>query len=121
MEWYISVLKNYAVFEGRARRKEYWMFFLFNIIVSVILGFIDGLLGTSFLGIIYALAIFVPTLALSVRRLHDTGRSGWWMLIAFIPIIGTLALFVFFILEGEESENQYGLNPKVANEGEAVA
>ncbi|MCF6440511.1 DUF805 domain-containing protein [Pseudoalteromonas luteoviolacea] len=121
MEWYISVLKNYAVFEGRARRKEYWMFILFHTIATVILTLVDGLLGTSFLSIIYALAVFIPSLALSVRRLHDTGRSGWWMLIALIPIIGTLALLVFVILEGEESENQYGLNPKGASEGEAVA
>ncbi|MDK1287594.1 DUF805 domain-containing protein [Pseudoalteromonas umbrosa] len=121
MEWYISVLKNYAVFEGRSRRKEYWMFFLFNFIASFIFGFFDGLFGTSFLSIIYALVILVPSIALSIRRLHDTGRSGWWLLIAFVPVIGALALLVFAVLEGDEGENQYGPNPKGLSKDEAVA
>ena len=85
MNWYLDVLKKYAVFSGRARRKEYWFFVLFNIVISLVLGLIDGVIGSAsaetgvgLLGGIYALAILIPTIAVAVRRLHDTGRSGWW-------------------------------------------
>ena len=93
VNWYIQVLKNYAVFSGRARRREYWMFFLFNLIIAIILGIIEGVIffdpesSRSILGTLYGLAILIPSLAVGVRRLHDTGRSGWWMLIGLIPII----------------------------------
>lgn len=122
MNWYLAVLKKYADFNGRARRKEYWLFFLFNILVSVALSIIDSILGTGrgesgtgLLGGLYVLAIFLPSLAVSVRRLHDTGRSGWWMLISLIPVIGSLVLFVFFCFDSQTGTNRYGINPKELN------
>ncbi|MFC7933062.1 DUF805 domain-containing protein [Streptomyces cinereoruber] len=115
MNWYLDVLKKYAVFSGRARRKEFWMFQLFNIIAAVILMTVDMLLGTyPLLYGIYALGIFLPSLGLSVRRLHDTGRSGWWLLIGLVPLVGGIVLFVFTVLEGEQQQNAYGPNPKLA-------
>ena len=115
MNWYLDVLKKYAVFSGRARRKEYWMFFLINLIIAFVLGFIDGIIGSSgVLGILYALAVLIPGIAVSIRRLHDTNRSGWWLLIALVPLIGTIALIVFLVQDGQPGENQYGPNPKTA-------
>ena len=120
MNWYLEVLKKYAVFNGRARRKEYWFFFLFNILVSILLAAIDMAIGSfnaeagmGLLGGIYALAVLIPSIAVSVRRLHDTGRSGWWLLIALVPIIGVIVL-VIFMLQDSKPENQYGPNPKAA-------
>ncbi len=119
MNWYLEVLKKYAVFSGRARRKEYWYFFLFSLIISIVLAVVDGVTGSfsaeagvGLLGGIYALAVLIPGLAVSVRRLHDTGRSGWWLLIALIPVIGAIVLLVFMVLEGKLDTNQYGSNPK---------
>lgn len=119
MNWYLEVLKKYAVFSGRARRKEYWYFFLFSLIISIVLAVVDGVTGSfsaeagvGLLGGIYALAVLIPGLAVSVRRLHDTGRSGWWLLIALIPVIGAIVLLVFMVLEGKPGTNQYGSNPK---------
>ncbi|HDQ44610.1 MAG TPA: DUF805 domain-containing protein [bacterium] len=120
MNWYIGVLKKYTVFTGRARRKEYWMFFLFNFIISFVLSYVDraaGLAGTAMggvgvLGGLYALFILIPGIAVSVRRLHDTDRSGWWLLIAFIPVAGAIVLLVFMVLEGQKGNNRYGPNPK---------
>lgn len=119
MNWYLEVLKKYAVFSGRARRKEYWYFVLVNIIIAFILGIVDNALGnvsqrtgTGLLGSIYALAIFLPGIGVAVRRLHDTGRTGWWILIAFVPFIGALVLLVFMVLEGQSGGNEYGTDPK---------
>ncbi|MEF1309848.1 DUF805 domain-containing protein [Vibrio mytili] len=112
MDWYISVLKKYAVFNGRARRKEYWMFFLFNLLISLALGIVDGLLGTTIIGGLYGLAVLIPSIALTVRRLHDIGRTGWWALIGFIPFIGLIVLLVFAATDGESGNNQYGPDPK---------
>lgn len=118
MNWYLEVLRKYAVFSGRARRKEYWMFAVFNIIISIILGIIDAVLfkksetDLGILGAIYALAVLLPSLAVSVRRLHDTGRSGWWLLISFIPLLGWLVLLIFMILDSEPGDNEYGPTPK---------
>jgi len=118
MNWYLDVLKKYAVFAGRARRKEYWMFVLFNVIISIVLGFIDGMMGTGghsgigLLGGIYTLAVLLPAIAVAARRLHDTGRTGWWLLIAFVPIIGALVLLVFMVLDSQPGTNDYGPNPK---------
>ena len=121
MSWYLQALKKYAVFGGRSRRMEYWYFVLFNIIVSIVLGVIDGLLGTSgsyagagLLSGIYGLAVLIPSLAVTVRRLHDTDRTGWWILIALVPLIGVIVLLVFALLEGTPGNNQYGPNPKGA-------
>jgi len=120
MNWYLEVLRKYAVFSGRARRKEYWMFFLFNLIISFLLGVIDGVMGTfspeaglGLLGGIYSLAVLIPSIAVTIRRLHDTGRTGWWFLLIFIPLIGAIVLLVFMVLDSEEGTNDYGPNPKV--------
>jgi uncharacterized membrane protein YhaH (DUF805 family) len=115
MEWYLEVLKKYAVFSGRSRRKEYWMFFLFNLIIAFVLGFIEGILGIpGVVGMLYSLAVLIPGIAVSVRRLHDTGRSGWWLLIALIPLIGAVVLLIFMVQEGKNEPNDFGQNPKLA-------
>jgi len=115
MNWYIGVLKKYAVFSGRARRTEYWMFVLFNIIISFVLGFVEGLVGgPGVLGMLYSLAVLIPGFAVGFRRLHDTDRSGWWVLICLIPFIGAIALIVILALDGTPGQNKYGANPKEA-------
>ena len=121
MGWYIEALKKYAVFSGRSRRKEYWYFVLFSVIVSLVLSAIDALLGTfssstnvGLLSGIYALAIIVPSIAVSVRRLHDIDRTGWWVLISLVPVIGFLVLLVFAVLDGTPGENRFGPNPKAS-------
>ena len=119
MNWYLDVLKKYAVFTGRARRKEYWMFTLFQIIFLVVAMILDNIIGTAIDGvgyglfyIVYALATLIPSLAAGVRRLHDTGRSGWMLLIGLIPIVGSIWLLVLMVLEGNPGENEYGADPK---------
>jgi uncharacterized membrane protein YhaH (DUF805 family) len=113
MNWYLDAWKNYLNFEGRARRQAYWMFVLFNIIIALALGFIDGLLGIGgILGFVYGLAIFLPGLAVAVRRLHDIGKSGWWLLIGLVPIIGFIVLIIFAVTDSQPGTNQYGPNPK---------
>ena len=120
MNWYLKVLKQYTDFNGRARRTEYWMFALFNMIFATIAMVLDYVLGISFgelgfygpLYLIYALAMFLPGLAVGVRRLHDVGKSGWMYLIALIPLIGAIWLLVLMVTDGESSENKYGINPK---------
>ncbi len=114
MNWYLDVLKNrYAQFQGRARREEFWMFILIYILISIAVGVVDAILGTRILGAIYGLALLVPCIALSARRLHDINRSGWWQLIGLIPIVGTIILIFWFATEGQEESNQYGMNPKM--------
>lgn len=88
MSWYLKVLGQYAQFDGRARRKEYWFYALFNFIVSLLLTLIGRLIHLNWLDYLYGLLVFIPTLAVTVRRLHDTGRRGWWILLELIPIIG---------------------------------
>jgi uncharacterized membrane protein YhaH (DUF805 family) len=113
MEWYLKVLKNYVGFSGRARRKEYWMFFLVNLIVSIALSIIEWVIGLpTVLTGLYSLAIFLPSLAVTIRRLHDTNRSGWWVLISLVPFIGVIVLLVFTVLDSDPHENNYGPNPK---------
>jgi uncharacterized membrane protein YhaH (DUF805 family) len=113
MNWYIGVLQKYFDFSGRARRTEFWMFVLFNIIVSVVLYLIDNyVLGMPILASIYGLAVLLPFLGVSVRRLHDTGRSGWWLLIGLIPLIGAIILIIFYVQDSQPGANQYGPNPK---------
>ena len=116
MNWYLDVIKNkYAKFDGRARRKEYCMFFLFNILIAVGLAIIEAIIGLpGILGGIYALAVLIPGIAVTVRRLHDTGRVGWWILIAFLPLIGLIVLLVFMVLDSQPGDNAYGPNPKAA-------
>jgi uncharacterized membrane protein YhaH (DUF805 family) len=118
MDWYLGVLKKYAQFEGRARRKEYWMFVLINFLIAIVLGVVDnalGLVGSSGIGMLgglYALAVLVPGIAVGVRRLHDTGRSGWWLLIGFVPLIGAIVLLVFLVGAGNAGPNAHGDDPK---------
>jgi len=120
MDWYIKVLKQYVDFSGRARRKEYWMFALFNVIFTIAAIILEIVLGISphdqpFGGLIttlYGLAVFIPGLAVGVRRLHDVGKSGWWVLIAIIPIVGAIILLVWFCTDSQAGENEWGDNPK---------
>ncbi|UPM54726.1 DUF805 domain-containing protein [Gottfriedia acidiceleris] len=113
MEWYLKVLKNYAVFNGRARRTEYWMFFLFNAIITIILSILQSIADIdNILTGIYGLLTILPSLAVGARRLHDSGRSGWWLLIGIIPFIGTIILIIFFCLDSEVGDNRFGANPK---------
>ena len=112
MNWYLGVLKKYADFSGRARRKEFWMFALINFVIMVVLSFIDGMIGIPVLGGIYALGVLLPSLAVGARRLHDIGRTGWWQLIGLVPFIGILVLIIFFVLDSNPGDNKYGPNQK---------
>ncbi|MBE8737205.1 DUF805 domain-containing protein [Aeromonas veronii] len=116
MNWYISVLKQYAVFSGRARRTEYWMFVLCNVIVMLLLGMVDKLISgdNELISSIYSLAVLLPSLAVAARRLHDTDRSAWWLLLGLIPIIGTLVLIYFMVCNGQQGPNRFGDDPKAA-------
>ncbi|MGZ5017203.1 MAG: DUF805 domain-containing protein [Methylobacter sp.] len=118
MNWYLEVLKKYADFNGRARRKEYWFFFLISTVISIFLAVIDDFTGAiseeagiGLLSGLYALAVLIPGLSVTVRRLHDTNRSGWWILIGLIPVIGGIALLICMVLDSTPGSNQYGPNP----------
>lgn len=125
MSWYVGVLKKYAVFSGRARRKEYWMFILVNFLIMSLLGL---LLNMTLLASLYALAILLPWVSVTIRRLHDVGRSGWWALLGLAPIfepvmpapislvtvVMWIALHVFMLLGSQPGENRFGPNPKTA-------
>ena len=113
VNYYVGCLKNYAKFDGRARRKEYWMFVLGNFIIGFVLGFILGIIGAPpYIGYIYSLAVLVPSIAVAVRRLHDIGKSGVWYFINFIPCIGSIWLIVLLCQDSMPGENEYGVNPK---------
>lgn len=120
MKWYLKVLKQYADFNGRARRTEYWMYLLFNMIFAAVAAVLDNILGLKFspeipygyIYLLYGLAVFLPGLGVAVRRLHDVGKSGWFMLIALIPIIGGIWLIVLMATDGTPGRNEYGVNPK---------
>lgn len=119
MNWYLQALKKYADFSGRARRREYWFFVLFYIIIVIVLMILDGFVGTNIAGAsigiltgIYMLAMLIPGLAVSVRRLHDTGRSGWWLLIELVPLVGAIVLLVFMVSDSQPGQNAYGPSPK---------
>ena len=121
MEWYLKVINSYFDFSGRSRRMEYWMFILINSIISVFCILLDSMLGTVWsigygpIYIGYGLAVFVPGLAVAIRRLHDIGKSGWYYLLVIIPIIGPIWLIILFVTEGEQGDNKYGPNPKNDN------
>ena len=118
-EHFLDVITNhYADFEGRARRKEYWMFFLFNFIVSTVLSIIMGMISETAASVVsglYGLALLLPGLSLGVRRLHDTGKSGWMILLGLIPLVGAIILLVFFCTDSQPGTNEYGPNPKGIN------
>ena len=128
MEWMLMPLKRYAEFSGRTRRKEYWMFVLFYLIAFVALSIVEGVLGMAGsvgpygpLTAIFLLAVIIPSIAVGIRRLHDTDRSGWWLLIALVPLIGGLILLYFSVLEGTSGPNQYGPDPKGGQSSEVFA
>ncbi len=123
MQYYISVLKHYATFSGRARRKEYWMFVLFNFIFLVVAAILDNFLGTTFkvtgialpygyIYLLYALFVFIPSLSVLIRRLHDVNKSGWFIFICLIPLIGAIWMLVLLCTDGTPEINKYGPNPK---------
>ncbi len=115
--WKKVVLENYLNFTGRARRAEFWWYFLANLIISIVLNIIDAGLGwgSGYGGIlsgIYGLAVLLPGLAVGIRRLHDTDKSGWWLLLVFIPIVGLIVLIVFWATDGTRGANDYGMSEK---------
>jgi uncharacterized membrane protein YhaH (DUF805 family) len=111
--WKKVVLENYARFDGRARRAEFWWYFLANLIISVVLNIVDAVLGLSgVLTLVYGLAVLIPGLAVAVRRLHDTDKSGWWLLIALVPIVGIIVLIVFWATDGTRGANEHGMSEK---------
>ena len=113
MHWYFAVLYKYAVFDGRSHREELWTFALWDFIIILILMILGAMIGLHWvILILYRLAVAVPGIAVTIRRLHDTGRSGWWYLIGFIPIIGTIVLIIILVQDSQPSFNQYGRNPK---------
>jgi uncharacterized membrane protein YhaH (DUF805 family) len=128
MKWYLKVLRQFADFRGRARRTEYWMFTLFNLIFFAVAAALDNLTGLTFkitsatgetipffygwIYLLYALFVIIPGLAVSVRRLHDVGKSGWMILIAFIPIVGAIWLLVLHCTDSQPGPNNWGPNPK---------
>ena len=123
MKWYIKAIKKYAVFGGRASRKEFWYFVLFNIFAYYLLWYVDIFIGwpesrevgyVGVLGTIFTLAILIPTVAVSVRRLHDTNRNGWWFLLGLAPFVSIVFLF-FMVQDGQMGENKYGLNPQATS------
>lgn len=115
MEWYLKAVRNYAGFSGRARRREYWMFALFNAIIVFVLAMIDRVVfgaDTPVLSGLYTLAVVIPSVAVAVRRLHDTGRSAWWLLVGLVPVVGGIILLVFYLLDSDAGPNEYGPSPK---------
>jgi uncharacterized membrane protein YhaH (DUF805 family) len=103
-----SGFNHYTDFEGRASRPAVWWWFLFGIIVGLSATILDAIIGTTILSVIAALALLLPNLSVGIRRLHDTGRTGWWILIGFIPLIGLIVLLIFYVQEGDSGENNYG-------------
>jgi len=107
MKWFIDCLKKYAVFEGRSHRTEYWMFTLVVVVINIVLSFLQGT-DLAVLASIFSLAVLIPSIAVSVRRLHDINRSGWWLLLSLIPIVGWLILLVWAVRESDKGENRFG-------------
>ncbi len=116
MNYYIEVLKKYAVFTGRARRAEYWYFVLFSALAATAVGFLGEFLAPDFLPLdtIYAVGVLLPSIAVSVRRLHDIGKSGWNLLWSLLPVVGIIILLIFAVKDSDEGDNKYGPNPKKA-------
>jgi uncharacterized membrane protein YhaH (DUF805 family) len=112
MEYFTNALKKYADFSGRATRQEYWMYILFYMVFYIVLAVVEGVLGLSILTTVFSLGLLVPTISLAARRLHDTGRTGWWQLLSLVPIVGSIVLIVFLVQDSDD-DNPYGQNPKV--------
>lgn len=111
-QWYIKCIRQFADFKGRARRKEFWMFALVNFVVSLVITIVGSIIGTTLLSTIYSLAILLPSLGVGVRRLHDVGKSGWYMLASLIPVIGWIWLLILAAQDSQPGDNQWGPNPK---------
>lgn len=113
MNWYLAVLRNYTGFSGRASRTEFWMFALVNFVIGVVLWILfSAVHALLILLIVYDLGVLLPSLAVGFRRLHDTNRTAWWLLIDLIPVIGAIVLLVFFCIDSTPGDNQYGPSPK---------
>lgn len=112
MNWYVSVLRNYVGFSGRARRTEFWMFILINFIIGAVLRLVGIYFNTTVPAFLYGVAVLLPTLAVGVRRLHDTGNPGAWLLICLIPIIGPIVFIIFAAWPGTVGANEFGPDPK---------
>jgi uncharacterized membrane protein YhaH (DUF805 family) len=116
MHWYTDVIRKYAVFNGRAARPEFWWFVLINVIIAAVINVVVSAIGGRNSGQVvsdlYSLAVFLPSLGVGIRRLHDTNRSGWWYLLVFIPIIGWIVLIVFLAMASDPGSNRYGPNPQ---------
>lgn len=113
LEWYLKPFKQYVDFEGRARRKEYWTFTLGNMLISLLLGGGGAMgFGSELIGGLFSLIVFIPGIAVAVRRLHDTGRSGFWIFILLVPLVGLFVMIYFLVLDSESGSNEYGPNPK---------
>jgi uncharacterized membrane protein YhaH (DUF805 family) len=120
MNWVFAAIKKYTVFQGRARRSEFWFFFLFVMVGVFVLAIIDNLIGIAsqstgigLFSVLFLLSMLLPSIAAQIRRLHDTGRSGWWSLVNVIPYVGSIILLVLLALPGEEGANKWGENPKM--------
>ncbi len=113
MEYFLGAFKKYGDFTGRATRQEYWMYILIYILIYIALVVIDGLMGVPLLSLLFLLACFIPNISIAARRLHDTGRSGWWQLIGIIPLIG-LVVMLIFLTQDSHDQNEYGPDPKLA-------
>ena len=108
MDYYIDAFRNYVNFNGRATRTQYWMFMLFNIIAQIILAVVTLVLPfLSFLGTVYSLGVLLPSLAIGARRLHDTDRSAWWLLLLLVPFVGAIVLLIFYVLPGTPGVNRF--------------
>lgn len=112
IDYYTGVLKNYAGFEGRARRAEFWQYALVNFVIAVVLAILGAVINFPYLVVLYYLGVLVPSLAVCVRRLHDTSKSGWWVFISFVPFVGGIILLVFTCMDSIPGANQFGPNPK---------
>lgn len=112
MNYFLGPLKKYVDFHTRASRKEYWMFVLITFIISVILSIVTTMLDVAIIYYLFVLAILIPSLAVQARRLHDTNRTGWWILIGLIPVVGWIVLIVFYVFDSTPGDNKYGPNPK---------
>ncbi len=110
MEHFIDAFRHYADFKGRATRQQFWMFVLFYLIIAIVLNIVDALIGLPLLSTIFSLAMLIPSWAYGARRLHDTGRSGWWQLIILVPVLGFILLIVFWA-QASHGDNQYGSAP----------
>lgn len=119
MDWFIYALRRYNDFNGRSRRREYWLYVLFYILLAIGAHFLDSLFGFADVGEVYGpiytlfvIIMVLPSIAVAVRRLHDIGKSGWWIFVGFVPVIGFIWLLIYFVREGTIGPNQYGPDPK---------